>query len=73
MIKSVKKRNGRIEPFSVEKINACAERACEGLSISPSDLVLSAQLELFEKIPTSEIERSDSSRKRQDVSRRRVV
>jgi len=56
MIKSVKKRNGRIEPFSVDKINACAERACEGLSISPSDLVLSAQLELFEKIPTAEID-----------------
>ena len=58
MIQLVKKRNGRIEPFSVEKINACAERACENLSISASDLVLSAQLELFEKIPTAEIDKA---------------
>ena len=27
----VKKRNGRLEDFNVEKINKCAERACEGL------------------------------------------
>ncbi|NCZ64721.1 MAG: hypothetical protein EBY62_13280, partial [Cellvibrionales bacterium] len=28
----VKKRNGRLEDFNVQKINASAERACIGIS-----------------------------------------
>jgi ribonucleoside-diphosphate reductase alpha chain len=53
----VKKRNGRLEPFSVEKINNCANRACEGITdVSASEIVLDAQLQLFDKITTKEID-----------------
>ena len=41
----VKKRNGRLEDFNVEKINLCAERACEGIEdVSASEILLDAQL-----------------------------
>ena len=36
----VKKRNGRLEDFNVEKINKCAERACEGLENVSASQVL---------------------------------
>ena len=53
----VKKRNGRLEDFNVQKINASAERACNGiLEVSASEIVLDAQLQLFNKITTSEID-----------------
>lgn len=53
----VKKRNSRLEDFNVQKINASAERACEGISeVSPSEIVLDAQLQLFNKITTEEID-----------------
>ena len=53
----VKKRNGRLVDFQVDKINARAQRACEGISdISASEIVLDAQLQLYEKIPTTEID-----------------
>ena len=53
----VKKRNGRLESFNVQKINASAERACEGISeVSASEIVLDAQLQLFNKITTQEID-----------------
>ena len=53
----VKKRNGRLQDFNVSKINICAERACEGIAdISASEIVLDAQLQLFDKITTSEID-----------------
>ena len=55
----VKKRNGRLEDFLVEKINASAERACEGINdISASETVLDAQLQLYDKITTSEIDKA---------------
>jgi len=56
---NVKKRNGRLEDFNVEKINACAQRACEGIDhVSASEVVLDAQLQLFDKIKTSDIDKA---------------
>ena len=55
----VKKRNGRLQEFKVEKINANAERACEGIQdVSASEVVLDAQLQLYDKITTSEIDKA---------------
>ena len=54
---NVKKRNGRLQPFLVEKINANVERACNGVEdTSVSEVLLDAQLQLFDKITTSEID-----------------
>lgn len=53
----VKKRNGRLEEFEVDKINASAQRACYEIEdVSPSEIVLDAQLQLFDKITTKEID-----------------
>jgi len=53
----VKKRNGRLENFEVEKINASAERACKDITdVSPSEIILDAQLQLYDKITTKEID-----------------
>ena len=53
----VKKRNGRLQDFRVEKINANVERACEEISdVSVSEIVLDAQLQLYDKITTKEID-----------------
>ena len=55
----VKKRNGRLQEFTVEKINASAQRACEGLeNVSASEIVLDAQLQLYDKIPTADIDKA---------------
>jgi ribonucleoside-diphosphate reductase alpha chain len=55
----VKKRNGRLQDFIVEKINTNVERACEGVSdVSVSEIVLDAQLQLYDKITTKEIDTS---------------
>lgn len=55
----IKKRNGRLEDFNVEKINASAERACAGIEdVSASEIVLDAQLQLFDKITTREIDQA---------------
>ena len=56
---NIKKRNGRLEKFAVDKINASVQRACEGIEdVSPSEIVLDAQLQLFDKITTSEIDQA---------------
>ena len=53
----VKKRNGRLQDFNVAKINASAERACHGISdVSASEIVLDAQLQLYDKVKTEEID-----------------
>ena len=55
----VKKRNGKLEEFNVEKINKCVYRACEGIngnSVSASEIILDAQLQLYDKITTKEID-----------------
>jgi len=55
----VKKRNGRLESFEVDKINASAQRACENIDdVSASEIVLDAQLQLFDKITTKEIDQA---------------
>ena len=55
----VKKRNGRLESFEVDKINASAQRACENISdVSASEIVLDAQLQLYDKILTSDIDKA---------------
>jgi len=55
----VKKRNGRLEPFNVEKINLSAQRACQDIKdVSASEIVLDAQLQLFDKITTKEIDKA---------------
>ncbi len=55
----VKKRNGRLENFIVDKINASAQRACQDIEdVSPSEIVLDAQLQLYDKITTKEIDQA---------------
>ena len=55
----VKKRNGRLENFEVDKINASAQRACHEIEyVSASEIVLDAQLQLFDKITTKEIDQA---------------
>ena len=55
----IKKRNGRLEEFIVDKINGSAQRACEGIQdVSASEIVLDAQLQLYDKIPSSEIDQA---------------
>ena len=53
----VKKRNGRLQDFDVDKINASAQRACNGIpEVSASEIVLDAQLQLYDKVKTAEID-----------------
>ncbi len=55
----VKKRNGRLEDFEVDKINASAQRACDNIKdVSPSEIVLDAQLQLYDKITSAEIDQA---------------
>ena len=55
----VKKRNGRLEDFEVDKINGSAQRACDGVAdVSASEIVLDAQLQLYDKIPSAEIDQA---------------
>ena len=56
---SVKKRNGRLQALDINKINLCAERACEDLSrVSASEVVLDAHVQLYDKITTKEIDKA---------------
>lgn len=55
----VKKRNGRLEVLDVNKINKVVSRACVGLNnVSPSEVVIDAKLQLFDKIQTTEIDKA---------------
>ena len=66
----VKKRNGRLVSFEVDKINASAQRACEGVdNVSASEIVLDAQLQLYDKIPTSEIDKALILSARQNIEK----
>lgn len=59
MVEKVKKRNGRLEDFDVNKINECVVRACEGIEeVSASEVVLDAQVQMQNKIPTAEIDKA---------------
>ena len=56
---NVKKRNGRLEALNIDKINLCAERACQGLeNVSASEVVLDAHVQLYDKITTKEIDKA---------------
>jgi len=54
----VVKRNGSREPINVDKINVAVQRACRGLehAVSASEIVLDAQVSMFEGITTREID-----------------
>ena len=55
----VKKRNGRLEDFNVDKINKCAERACKNLeNVSASEVLIDAKIKLYDKVTTVEIDKS---------------
>ena len=55
----VKKRNGRLEDFNVDKINKCAERACKNLeNVSASEVLIDAKIKLYDKVTTIEIDKS---------------
>lgn len=52
----VKKRNGKLEEFNVEKIHQIVSWACEGINgVSFSDIEMNAELALYDKIPTTQI------------------
>ena len=58
-ILQVKKRNGRLQQLDINKVNLCAQRACEGLeNVSASEVVIDAHVQLYEKIPTQEIDKA---------------
>tara|TARA_R100000008_G_scaffold86724_1_gene81142 strand:- start:7099 stop:9534 length:2436 start_codon:yes stop_codon:yes gene_type:complete len=64
----VKKRNGRLENFEVNKINRFVERSCEDLSgVSASEVVLDMETTFYDKIPTSEIDKSIELTARQKI------
>lgn len=55
----VKKRNGRLEPLNLDKINKCVERACSGIEdVSASEVVLDAHVQIYNKISTAEIDKA---------------
>lgn len=55
----VKKRNGRLEPLDVNKINVCVERCIGDIpNISWSEVVLDAEVQLYDKVPTREIDQA---------------
>ena len=58
-VTQIKKRNGRLQNLDINKINLCAERACSGLEdVSASEIIIDANVQLYEKIPTKEIDRA---------------
>lgn len=54
---NVTKRNDSAEEFNEDKIKACVERACEGLSnTNPREVVYNARINLYDGVKTSEID-----------------
>ena len=55
----VKKRNGRLEEFNVDKINKCAESIAKNLdNVSASEVLIDAKIKLYDKVTTVEIDKS---------------
>lgn len=55
----VKKRNGRLEVLNVDKVNKVVARVCKGLEdVSASEIVLDAGLQLYDKMPTADIDQA---------------
>ena len=66
----VKKRNGRLQELNIDKINLCAERACEDLeSVSWSEIVLDAHVQFYDKITTKEIDKALIMSARQKIEK----
>lgn len=64
----VKKRNGRLEEFDVNKINKFLEIVCEGIdNVSASELGVDMQTSFYDKIPTSDIDTSIELTARQKI------
>ena len=66
----VKKRNGRLQNLDINKINLCAERACESIeNVSASEVVLDAHVQLYDKITTKEIDKALIMSARQKIEK----
>ena len=56
---NVKKRNGKLQELDINKINLCAQRACENLEgVSASEVVIDANVQFYDKITTKEIDKA---------------
>lgn len=52
----IKKRNGKLEDFDVEKVHQIVNWACEGINgVNFSDVEMNAELALYDKIPSTDI------------------
>tara|TARA_R100001086_G_scaffold249124_1_gene187852 strand:+ start:8356 stop:10824 length:2469 start_codon:yes stop_codon:yes gene_type:complete len=66
----VKKRNGRLEELNIDKINRCAEWACDGIQgVSSSEVALDAHVQFYDKIPTIEIDKALIMSARQKIEK----
>jgi ribonucleoside-diphosphate reductase alpha chain len=55
----VKKRNNRLQKLDINKVNLCVQRACGDLAdVSASEVVIDADVQLYDKIPTKEIDQA---------------
>jgi ribonucleoside-diphosphate reductase alpha chain len=64
----VKKRNGKLEEFDVNKINKFVERVCENIDgVSPSEVVLDMKTSFYDKIQTTEIDKGLELTARQKI------
>ncbi|AGS80933.1 ribonucleotide reductase of class Ia (aerobic) alpha subunit [Caulobacter phage Cr30] len=54
----VLKRDGRKEPLDFDKIHKVVHWACEGLDVSESELELNARLKFYDKIKSSDIQKT---------------
>tara|TARA_Y100000310_G_scaffold344470_1_gene457405 strand:+ start:829 stop:3288 length:2460 start_codon:yes stop_codon:yes gene_type:complete len=58
-VQQVKKRNGRLQKLDINKVNLCAQRACESLEdVSASEIIIDANVQFYDKIPTKEIDKA---------------
>lgn len=53
---NVRKRDGSLEPLNVDKINRWVEWACEGTSVSWSELITQAHVMFYDGIKTEDIQ-----------------
>ena len=58
-VTQVKKRNGKLEKLDINKLNLCGQRSCDGLEdVSASEVVIDANVQLYDKITTKEIDKA---------------
>jgi len=58
-VQYVTKRDGTKQPYDPAQINEAVERACDGLDeVSPSEIILDANLQLYEGVTTKEIDQA---------------